>query len=93
MGWIAAEDLTGVLLAIGIFAAVGLNAARLAVWTFIHHNYSISGAYPISSLFFPALAVMEWHAGAVIELHQWAGVLIVTCGVFWIAFVADSVPN
>ncbi len=90
MGWIARADIAVFYILLGILVVFGLNGLRFAVWGVIHRNYAISKAYPLTSIFFPILAVMEWQRGTVIEIHQWVGVGLITLGVFWITAFANS---
>lgn len=90
MGWITGNEVVGMILLLGISAIIGLNVLRFGLWGVIHRKYPISKAYPLTAVFFPLLALMEYFKGESIQLHQWVGVAFVTLGVFWISLTVEN---
>lgn len=82
------------LLIVFLFCLVLLcNFGRMIVWGFIYKRYSISYAYPLSSIFFPLiLAVSYFFYGEEMTFFKIAGVMLIVAGIIVITR-AEGSPN
>jgi drug/metabolite transporter (DMT)-like permease len=75
-----------VVLASGIAVVLAINAARLVVWGIAHRRFPLSTAFPLSSLFFPALLALAFLFGDPIRTREIAGAALITAGSAWLAW-------
>lgn len=77
-----AFDAANIVLLGAIMACVlALNAARFVTWNAIHRRFPVSVAYPLSALFFPAVAALAWLLDEHVGWAQWLGVALIVAGV------------
>lgn len=66
-------------------AVLAINGLRFAVWAVAHRNYNLSLTYPLSSIFFPLMLVVAYAYHEPVGWNQWAGTIVITVGVIWLA--------
>jgi len=77
------------LLLLGV--VIALNIGRFLLWGWIHRRINLSKSYPLTAMFFPAVAFLSFLQGETIEPIQWLGICLITIGVIWFTvFVADT---
>ncbi len=88
----AATPPPGALVVAGLLLVVlVLSFARFFIWNGIYRRYPISLAYPLSAIFFPAVAAVAWAMGEDVGLLQVLGAAIVMLGV--IRFISPEAAN
>lgn len=74
-----------------IISAVFLQGIGYVVWIFVVAKMKLGIAFAISgSLFYILMALFSWFfLGERINSYQWAGILLITCGVLLITLKAN----
>lgn len=74
-----------------IISAVFLQGIGFVVWVFVVAKMKLGIAFAISgSLFYILMALSSWFfLGERINSYQWAGILLITCGVLLLTFRAN----
>ena len=84
------DNITLIVLVMGIGGAIALNALRFAVWGYAHNKFPLSTTYPISSMFFPLMLLVAYIYGDPISLHKIIGTCLITTGVMWLMLRTKS---
>ena len=65
------------------FVAI-LNVFRMILWYFANKEFPLSQFYPLTSMIFPAMALVAWFYGDEIGYFQMGGLILITIGVILI---------
>ena len=69
------------ILIIGFSLVAILNVLRMVAWYFANRNFPLSQFHPLTSLIFPAMALVALAYGEEIGYPQIGGVLLISMGV------------